>query len=91
VHAWVDRVIDAVLFAARHRAANAVRRFAEEVAVFREPSALVRALLATLTAFTRVERCAVLLADRDDELIMADSRGLSVAAISPDDTVAHPS
>jgi hypothetical protein len=88
LHAWVDRVIDAVLFAARHRAANAVRRFAEDVAAFREPGTLVAALLDTLTTFTRVERCAVLLADGDDELVMADSRGLSVGRISPDNPVA---
>lgn len=88
LHRWVDRVIDTVLFAARHRAANAVRRFAEEVALFREPSALVTALLDTLVTFTRVDRCEVLLADEDDDLVMADSRALSVAGISSDDAVA---
>ena len=88
LHAWVDRAIDSVLFAARHRSANALKRFADEVALFREPSALVTALLDTLLAFTRIDRCAILLADRDDNLVVSDSRALAVPFIAADDVVA---
>ena len=87
LHAWVDRVVDRLLFAARHRAANAVTRFADEVALFREPHALVGALLDTLVTFTRIDRCEMLLADHDEDLLIADSRGLAVAAISSDHPV----
>jgi hypothetical protein len=88
LHAWVDRVVDGLLFAARHRAANAVKRFADEVALFREPGALVSALLDTLTTFTRVHGCEVLLADPGEDLIMVHSRNLSVGHIAADDPVA---
>jgi hypothetical protein len=82
------RAVDGLLFAARHRAANAVKRFADEVALFREPGALVSALLDTLTTFTRVNGCEVLLADPGDDLIRADARNLSVGRIAADDPVA---
>jgi hypothetical protein len=88
LHAWVDRAVDGLLFAARHRAANAVKRFADEVALFREPGALVSALLDTLTTFTRVNGCEVLLAEPGDDLIRADARNLSVGRIAADDPVA---
>ena len=85
VHALVDRAVDSVLFASRHRAANAVRCFANELALFRERDAFIGALVDTLMTFTRVAGCEVLLADTDDDLIAADARNLSVRRIGADE------
>jgi hypothetical protein len=65
LHAWVDRLVDAVLFAQRHRAANELQRFAREAHLVGEPRKLFEATQWTLRTFARASDCDILLREDD--------------------------
>ncbi|MDB5040967.1 MAG: hypothetical protein JWN27_1693 [Candidatus Eremiobacteraeota bacterium] len=65
LHAWVDRFVDAVLFAQRHRAANELARFAREAHLVGEPRKLFEATRWTLRTFARASDCDILLREDD--------------------------
>jgi hypothetical protein len=65
LHAWVDGVVDAVLFAQRHRAANELERFAREAHLVGEPRKLFDATRWTLRTFARASDCDILLREDD--------------------------
>jgi hypothetical protein len=59
IHHRVDEFVDGVIFEARHRAANALHRFAEDCGEYQEADALLRTTLATLKMYGRVSECAI--------------------------------
>lgn len=63
IHRGVDRAVDAVLFAKRHRAANAITRFAAEVPLMSSREHLIENVVWTLRTYARVADCDVLLRD----------------------------
>jgi hypothetical protein len=65
LQARVDRVVDAVLFAERHRAANELHRFAREAHLVGEPRKLFEATQWTLRTFARASGCDILLREDD--------------------------
>jgi hypothetical protein len=67
IHHRVDEFVDGVIFEARHRAANALHRFAEDCGEYQEADALLRTTLATLKMYGRVSECAIFLADETGE------------------------
>lgn len=68
VHGRVDAVVDHVVFAARHRAANAILRFTDDVCEFRSRDALIAATDETLRLYARAASIAILIADDDGNL-----------------------
>jgi hypothetical protein len=85
IHHRVDEFVDGVIFEARHRAANALKRFAEDCGEFQEADALLRTTLATLKMYARVSECAIFLADEQGNLYAECTDGISVAKLSVDD------
>jgi hypothetical protein len=85
IHHRVDEFVDDVIFEARHRAANALRRFAEDCGEFQEADALLRTTLATLKMYGRVSECAIFLADEPGNLYAECADGISTAKLSVDD------
>lgn len=85
IHNRADAFVDNAIFAARHRAANALRRFADDCGEFRTSDALLTATLDILSAFARVSACAIYLADEHGDLHSAGSEGRLSADWSGDD------
>jgi hypothetical protein len=85
IHHRVDEFVDGVIFEARHRAANALRRFAEDCGEFQEADALLRTTLATLKMYGRVSECAIFLTDEPGNLYAECADGISTAKLSVDD------
>jgi hypothetical protein len=85
IHHRVDEFVDGVIFEARHRAANALKRFAEDCGEFQEADALLRTTLATLKLYGRVSECAIFLADEPGNLYAQCADGISTAKLSVDD------
>ncbi len=85
IHSRADAFVDNAIFAARHRAANALRRFADDCGEFRTSDALLTATLDTLSTFARVSACAIYLADEQGDLHSAGSEGILSADWSGDD------
>jgi hypothetical protein len=85
IHKRVDAFVDGAIFAARHRAANALLRFAEDCGDFREADALLRTTLSTLRIYARTSRCAIFLAAEDGDLYAKYSDGIQIAKLGVDD------
>jgi hypothetical protein len=85
IHHRVDEFVDGVIFEARHRAANALRRFAEDCGEFQESDALLRTTLSTLKMYGRVSECAIFLADEQGNLYAECADGIATAKLSVDD------
>jgi hypothetical protein len=68
IHGRVDRFVDNAIFAARHRSANALRRFADDCGEYRSEAALLAATLDTLHTYARVSACGVFLLDEEGDL-----------------------
>lgn len=85
IHRGVDRVVDALLFAKRHRAANAITRFAAEVPLISDRERLIENLVWTLRTYARVMDCDVLLRDEDGVYYSATGSGRRMDA---DDLIA---
>jgi len=85
IHHRVDEFVDGVIFEARHRAANALKRFAEDCGEFQESDALLRTTLATLKMYGRVSECAIFLADETGNLYAECADGIATAKLSVDD------
>ncbi|HEY4441170.1 MAG TPA: hypothetical protein VGN14_11995 [Candidatus Elarobacter sp.] len=65
LHAFVDRLVDELLFSQRHRAANALQRFAREAHLIGEPRKLFDDTFWTLRTFARARDCDILLREED--------------------------
>jgi hypothetical protein len=85
IHKKVDAFVDGAIFAARHRAANALLRFAEDCGDFREADALLRTTLATLRIYARTSQCAIFLAAEDGDLYAKYTDGIQVTKLGVDD------
>ena len=85
LHARTDRIVDAVIFAARHRAANAILRFADECGECRTVESLIQLTLETIRLFGRTAGCALYLADENGDLIMAPGGDLVTLRLDADD------
>jgi hypothetical protein len=69
IHGRVDAFVDNAIFAARHRSANALRRFADDCGEFRSESALFAATHKALHGFARVSACGIFLADEQGDFV----------------------
>ena len=74
-----------MIFAARHRSARALARYAEDCGEFREAATLLRATLATLRIYARTSECAIFLADEQGNLYAECADGIAVAKLGVDD------
>ena len=85
IHARVDAFAEAIIFGARHFAANALVRFAEDCGEFRTRESLIAATLNVVRVYGRTLGCAIFLANEDGDLSFVAGEGIATARLDADD------